>query len=367
MDASKDKERFDAMLAATGIPIEALTPRMGLELLLRFYAENPAGVTLYGVWSKISRYGPEELGFRFQWHRTRSEDRGAFASADVSLLFKVGPQSMAGDLRGFRAWCAGPEQMADFRSAVETSDAIRVWGDSPSAGVRVLWDDIIQSHVALFDCWGFRDPSRPVVTMTEDQWLQSDDVPLMLRWFRQEWQGEEADLDRLLQSYLLACCRRIWELLPLDASRRGVEIAERDLEGEASREEVARARYEAEGAAFYLDPSDDREPPADLPPDFKEAWAQYELKRRADINRLAEEVKVISSEKLKQMVRSASREIIDSPRELLESAAYFAEASMIYPGLRPKESIERYQNFLPASLLREMVGNPFRERPSASS
>jgi hypothetical protein len=33
---------------------------------------------------------------------------------------------------------------------------------------------------------------------------------------------------------------------------------------------------------------------------------------------------------------------------------------MCYPGIRPKESIERFRLFLPVALLREVVGNPFR-------
>ena len=194
-----------------------------------------------------------------------------------------------------------------------------------------------------------RDPSRPVVSMTEEEWLRSDDVVLMLRWFRQEWRGEEADLDRLLHRYCLACCRRIWRLLPQEESRAGIEVAERLVDGLATRDEFARAEWLAEGAAFTIDQDSEHESIA--------SWC--------------DEVSRIPPEEFDAMIQSPRPGDDLSPRSLLEHAAYFVDTAMCYPGIGPKESIERYRLFLPAPLLREVVGNPFRygkaERGSAAN
>jgi hypothetical protein len=194
------------------------------------------------------------------------------------------------------------------------------------------------SNWELFDSWGVRDPSRPVLTMTEEEWLRSDDVSLMLRWSRQEWRGDEADLNRLLQRYCLACCRRIWRLLPQEHSQSGVEVAERFLDGLATQYELSRADYLAEGAAFTF---------------------EYDLAPEA-IARWSEEVSRIPPEELRAMVHSQRPEDDLSPRALLAQAAYFVITAICYPGIMPKESIETYRLFMPASLLREFVGNPFR-------
>jgi hypothetical protein len=83
-------------------------------------------------------------------------------------------------------------------------------------------------------------------------WLRSDDVTAMLRHLRASWRGELASLDRLLRRYYLACCRRIWKLLPMDESRRGVEVAEHHLAGDATDEELRKAEWHAEGAAVLF-------------------------------------------------------------------------------------------------------------------
>jgi hypothetical protein len=291
MNPGNVRRRFEGLIASLGVPLASLTPQAGLDLILRFYGDDPAGATLLCFWGPVSRYGEEELGFDFQWYYTRFDTFEPAAPSDFSLLFKIGPPAVAGDLRGVMAWCAGAEQIATFRSSIEASDAFKAWGHSPAAAVLLLWDDISTSAHALFDCWGVRDPSRPVLSMTEEQWLQSGDVSLMLRWFRQEWRGEEADLNRLLQRYLLACCRRIWRLLPMEKSRRGIEITERYIKGTATREEFAEAEWHAEGAAFYVDTCDKNTEFED--PMEKEAWIRYEAERRAHNKLLVKQLEAI--------------------------------------------------------------------------
>jgi hypothetical protein len=79
--------------------------------------------------------------------------------------------------------------------------------------------------------------------MDEQEWLESDDPTKMLRCL----QSRDKLTDRQNHLFAVACCRRIWDLLPRDCARwkgdpglyyRAVETAERYAEGLATREEV---------------------------------------------------------------------------------------------------------------------------------
>ncbi len=202
--------------------------------------------------------------------------------------------------------------------------------------------------------------------MTEQEWLTSDDVPAMLEALCTRWRGDQADIVRLTHRYLLACCRAVWRLLPLEASRRGVEVAERYIEGRATREEYGRAEYEAEGAAFFLNPYEHL--PEDDEPTARETRLRYYADREARIGPLVKDVETIPPEVLGRMVRPASGDAADSPRQLLADTAYFADSAIAYPGIRPRESvIERHKRFLSAPILREVVGNLFHPEGSRLS
>lgn len=184
--------------------------------------------------------------------------------------------------------------------------------------------------------------------MTDAEWNVSDDVRPMLRHLRDSWQGDEPELDRFLHRYYVASCRRLWILLPLEASRRCVEVAERFLDGKATAEELSAAEYEAEGAAFLF-----------------ERWA--EIGQRIGLpfsdlepDRVAaciNEFKAISPEDLKPLIgNKADPNEFESPRDVLGAVAYLVSMSSCYHGLCPKDAIEDlYSPFLSAALLREMV------------
>ena len=345
MNPSISRERLEELIDSSGVPLASLTPHAGLELMLRIYGDDPADGYLSCAWGVVTRYGKEEFGFHItRWFLSPPDDPLAPAPPDLSLIFKVGPRAAAGDFPGWMKWCTDLGHLSAFRSTIEGSAPFEAWGRSSTAGVALVCEDIGSRAHALFDCWGVSDPSRPVVSMTVEQWLRSDDVSLMLRWFRQEWSGEEADLDRILQRYCLACCRRIWRLLPQEESRAGVEVAERFIDELATREDLGRAEWLAEGAAFKID--QDSEPES--------------------IARWCDEVSRIPSDELDAMIHSPRPEDDLSPRGLLEHAAYFVDTAMCYPGIRPKESIERFRLFLPTPLLREVVGNPFHSTSDRS-
>ncbi len=219
--------------------------------------------------------------------------------------------------------------------------------------------------------------------MTDEEWLTSDDSIAMLAALRANWQGTEDELVRLTHRYLLACCRAIWKLLPLEASRRGVEITERYIEGRATSDEFSSAEWAAEGAAFFLEPfdwppaEDDPNEPEQVremhdrarreleeePDEIKEARRQHEEDRKARIALLVADLEAMPVDELRRMVRTTEGAESVPPRRLLADAAYFADCAMFYPSVATREGfIERYPQFLSAALLRQLVGSTFQCR-----
>src|SRR5262245_58915417 len=74
--------------------------------------------------------------------------------------------------------------------------------------------------------------------MTEVEWLACQDVQQLLEYLV----GRASD--RKFRLFGCACCRRIWQLLADERSRRAVSIAERYADGLASEEEMNDVRQE---------------------------------------------------------------------------------------------------------------------------
>ncbi|CEF49240.1 unnamed protein product [uncultured bacterium] len=194
--------------------------------------------------------------------------------------------------------------------------------------------------------------------MTEADWHHSSDAGVMLDFFWQQHgvspcridlrfggnvretpssRGAGADFDRALHRFYLVSCRGIWKLLPQEASRRGVELAEQFLAGTVSGKEISEYNWHVEGAAFCIDYNTD--------PEALDRWAA--------------EVRAIPEAELRSMLHppEAAQEI--EPRELLKRAAYFVDYSMIYPSLSPKGPPPgNFRPFLSATVLRQHVEYP---------
>lgn len=83
--------------------------------------------------------------------------------------------------------------------------------------------------------------------MTEEQWVTDTDCERMLNYL-----SEQNGSRRKLQLFAVACCRRIWHLLPDERSRTAVRAVERQVEGQATAEEMA-AELAAAQVASDLD------------------------------------------------------------------------------------------------------------------
>jgi hypothetical protein len=161
----------------------------------------------------------------------------------------------------------------------------------------------------------------------------------MIEALRELRKDDPAGLELELQRYYLACCRAIWRLLPQEASRNGVVVAERRLTGEVTDEEFHRAEYECEGAAFNIDYNCD--------PVAIQLWV--------------EQTQAIPKAELRAMLHPPDAADQIETRELLKRAAYFADYAMVSAGITPRGYVfPFYFLFYSADLLRRMFGNPFR-------
>lgn len=208
---------------------------------------------------------------------------------------------------------------------------------------------------------GGRPLGPPADMMLLEEWQRSEDVPALVRALRAGWRGPGADVVRLTNRYLLASCRSIWQLLPLEASRRGVEVAERFLDGRATREQLGVAEYQAEGAAFSLDVES-----YDLKfedPEENARFLQHEAERRALIARLVKDIEAIPPDEIRRMAGIDPRDPGFSTHRLLADAAYFADSAIWYSTLHARQRcIQAYKAFLSAARLRAMVGDAFCPR-----
>lgn len=325
--------RFESMVAKTGGTLAALTPRAGLDLLLRFAIEEAGGARIRLEWGNVARHDDEIPGFTFH-----CEVGGGYPEW-FSLLFRFDRRVKVE--RGGQpepAWCIGASEAAAFRAAADAWGPYRALADAKPAGATLERPSEASNRPC--DCWGARDPDWPVVSMTPEEWDRGDDVAAMSRWFVEFGPGEHDERVRLIHRYLLACCRRLWPILPAGGDlRRSVETAERWLDGEATLEEVGEASWSAEAEYIFIvtEPDD---------PEVAR-WA------RAVARRAAEEID--------EVLDPVPPGLVPLPYRRLLSAAYLVHV-VGFPGNESRAWTSGRSRRLPASLLRAVVGDPFGRR-----
>jgi len=80
--------------------------------------------------------------------------------------------------------------------------------------------------------------------MTEQEWLASDDLPRMLEFLSRRRKSRMVT-ERKLTLFACACCRRIWPFIPTESCRKAVEVGERYVDGLATEQD----RYTAWSSA----------------------------------------------------------------------------------------------------------------------
>ena len=154
--------------------------------------------------------------------------------------------------------------------------------------------------------------------MNETNWLTCLDPTPMLRFLQDHRTSE-----RKLRLLMCACCRQIWDLMPDPRSRAAVEVSDRYADGEATPRELARAR----GAAVSVKGG--------------AATAAYYTANTKASGPLLEAFGAAESALARQAAQQAR----------YQQAAASWEAA--------QEASQCFQ----AALIREVIGNPFRDYP----
>jgi hypothetical protein len=81
--------------------------------------------------------------------------------------------------------------------------------------------------------------------MTEAEWLACGDPHVLLSCVKQHRGMRRPRKQRRQRLFSVACCRRIWSVIPSDRSRACVEVAERFADGQATEDELRAAEKEA--------------------------------------------------------------------------------------------------------------------------
>jgi hypothetical protein len=170
--------------------------------------------------------------------------------------------------------------------------------------------------------------------MTESDWRNSTDPQKMLEFLR----GKASD--RKLRLFAVACCRRIWDFITCEESRRAVEITERFADGPVLAAELATIDFDSI--------SDDCGPPEEP---YRTAYmvagnVGYNVFGHCESAPLFEEFHIAE--------RTAVGAAMSAGLSLSPERAYSGEASEAY---RVGEETERAAQ---AALLRDIFGNPFR-------
>jgi hypothetical protein len=163
--------------------------------------------------------------------------------------------------------------------------------------------------------------------MTEVEWLDCTDPQPMMELLK----GKASD--RKLRLFAVACCRRIWNLLTHEQSRRVVEFAERYADGNASVDQMQEA-----GNGSY------------------DAYHRC----RSEVNRTAEAAGVCGGFNEGIATAAAAVNGIVDTEDAFRSTRYLADNTSEAVGFVAEEQeVKQEESQHQAGLLRDIFGNPF--------
>jgi hypothetical protein len=179
--------------------------------------------------------------------------------------------------------------------------------------------------------------------MTESEWLACDDPQAMLEHLRPR-RGRCRTSERKLRLFACACCRRTWHLIPAEACRNAVEVADRHADERITEEE----RLAAWSAAYAAAEQESSEPEA-LPefPSAPESAALTTVGLLAGVD-----VAELAAEAVATMIL----DIPDATKIDFRRLVFVDDEN----GRARKEAVRSAEQAAQVALLRDIVGNPFR-------
>lgn len=230
--------------------------------------------------------------------------------------------------------------------------------------------------------------------MTKSDWFQCKDTGLMFKYLwskepfysvaqkfqnyptTEPWENYQ-DVLLPIYKFYLASCRKVWELLPQEASRMGVELAEQYIDGKISWDVLSKYNWYVEAAAFTFESKDQQEiidtwvNEANLNSEelinqiLENYQKQEKLDTDGDLQRLAAQAKTLSIPE--ERIHELTTEILElhealnktETKDMLKDAAYLVDHAMMYPSIHPK-GVPCYSSkkLLFPDLLREYIEYP---------
>jgi hypothetical protein len=173
--------------------------------------------------------------------------------------------------------------------------------------------------------------------MTEAEWLTCTDPKVMLDFLR----GKASN--RKLRLFAVACCRRIWQLLAEDKSRKAIEVAERYADGSASDAERRLVRADALDASREILSSDGGHSAADM----AAGAACYAVEADEDFHTPPEADEFTAGW---GAAYCAVQSVVHGVQRLPSRAAW----------IRSQEQARQAERAVQVAFLRDLFGNPFR-------